>query len=75
MAIELDRVDPELSLDLVTAVLYRARQDARRDPEAKRFLAAVANRCLAETGGCRISTADVVWATLAVMWDGSQAEA
>jgi len=64
-----DAVDPELSLDLLVAILDRARLDARRDREARRFLDEVARRAMAEAGGARASAADVAWAALAVMWE------
>lgn len=67
-----DRVDPELSLDVLCAVIYQAREDAQRDHGARRWLEAVARRCIAETGGSEISTADIAWAALSVMWESGE---
>lgn len=64
-----DRANAECSLDLLVAVLARARMDASRDPDAELFLADVARRCLAEAGGSAISAGDVAWATLAAIWE------
>lgn len=64
-----DRANAECSLDLLVAVLARARMDARRDPEAQGFLADVARRCIADAGGSAISAGDIAWATLAAIWE------
>lgn len=61
--------DPAFRVDLMAAVLYRAKIDAARDPEARQFIADVAHRCMAETGGTEISAADVAWAALEVIWE------
>ncbi len=67
-----DRVDPEMAVELLVAIVERATRDAlrnpRRWPDALPFLAEVAGPHLRDQGGRRISSPEDLGAALRVIW-------